>query len=313
MSAGVVILLLVPPGEAQAPLIAGLAAATSRSLGAEARVVVDARTPASDDEAVGLADRLHANAVVTLRWLEGGRVSLHAHWSGQAGWTDRFFSFQEADALDERGRTIGFTLATMIRTESPLGPALETPPAAAAKAPAPPAPPAAPSWPRRPFELEASAQGHVAAHATAWGGGLRAAYFIAPRAGLTVGAAWYTGAMKDIDGRVDVASLSVGAKVPLVLAAPERPFELAVSAEAALSHEAVSRSGAAGSHTEGRWVPGARLRVTAAWFFTPHVTAFAGFGLQANFGETDIVVNGRTETTLSAYRGTGELGGRVRF
>ncbi|WP_394839668.1 hypothetical protein LVJ94_22540 [Pendulispora rubella] len=308
MSAGVVILLLVPPGEAQAPLIGGLAAATSRALGAEARVVVDARTPASDDDAVALADRLHANAVVTLRWLEGGRVSLHAHWSGQAGWTDRFFSFNDADALDERGRTIGFTLATMIRTESPLGPALDAPPAPIATPP-----PARPSWPRFPFELEAGAHVHVAAHATAFGGGLRAAYLIVPQAGVTASADWSTGAMKDIDGRIDIASLSAGAKVPIVLAGPGRPYELAVSAEAALSHEAVSRNGTDGSHTEGRWVPGARVRLAAAWFFTPRIAALAGLGLHANLGETDIVVNGHTEATLSPYRGTGELGVRVRF
>jgi len=306
MSAGVVILLLVPPGEAQAPLIAGVAAATSRSLGAEARVVVDARTPTSDGEAVALADRLHANAVVTLQWLEGGRVSLHAHWSGQPGWTDRFFAFKDADALDERGRTIGFTLATMVRTESPLGPALDASKARpAAEAPAPP-----PAPPRLRFAVEASAQLAVASHATAFGGGLRAMYFVVPRVGLTIGAAWNTGAMKDLDGRIDTASLSAGLHVPFVLS---RAYELAAAGEATLSHDAVSRNGASSSSTEGRWVPGARLRLTAAWFFTPRIAAIAGLGLQANLGETDIVVNGHTETTLAAYRGTGELGVRVRF
>src|SRR5882762_8160447 len=109
MSAGLVILLLVPAGEPNgapatgASLVAGVVAAAGRSLGSSARVLVNEETKSSDEGAIALADWLHANAVVTLRWLDGDRVALHAHWAGRAGWTDRFFKFEGADAPDERG------------------------------------------------------------------------------------------------------------------------------------------------------------------------------------------------------------------
>jgi len=47
MSVGVVILLLVPPGEAQAPLVTGIVSAASRSLGTSSRVLVDSRAATS--------------------------------------------------------------------------------------------------------------------------------------------------------------------------------------------------------------------------------------------------------------------------
>ena len=340
MSVGVVILLLVPPGEAQAPLVTGIVSAASRSLGTSSRVLVDSRAATSDDDAVALSDRLHASAVVTLRWLEGGRVSLHAHWSGQAGWTDRFFAFKDTDAMDERGRTIGFTLASMVQTEVPGAPsALPLPeskrePRAPAAVPSPeskresrphspvaPSPPAAVSpssgsWPARPLALEASAQVQVAANATTVGAVFRGAFSIAPALSLTAAAGWRTGAMNDIDGQLRVLMLCAGARIPVVPARASRPYEFALLGEGIVSRETVSRTrgvAATETQTDGRWVPGAQFQILGTWFFSSRIAAVAALGAQIDFGGTDVVVNGRTATTLSSFRGLGELGIRVRF
>jgi len=325
MSVGLVILLLVPPGEIQAPLVSGIVSAASRSLGANSRVLVNAVAPTSDDDAVALSERLHANAVVTLRWLEGGRISLHAHRSGQAGWTDRFFVFSEADALDERGRTIGFTLASMVQTEIPpipgVAPSSESrreprsePGAASGSASAPSS--GDPSWlAARHVSLEASAQVHVAVQATTIGAVFRGAFSIAPALSLTTAGAWRTGTMNTVDGQLRIFSLSAGVRIPIVQARAARPYELALLGEWVASHEAISRTTAASAETqtEGRWVPGAQFQVAGAWFFSSRIAAAAALGAQLDFGSTDVVVNGHTVATVSPFRGVGELGVRVRF
>ncbi|WP_394828770.1 hypothetical protein [Pendulispora albinea] len=335
MSAGLIILLLVPPGEMQAPLVSGIVSAAGRSLGADARVLVDPVAPVPDEDAVALGDRLHASGVVTLRWLDGGRVALHAHWAGQAGWTDRYFAFNEGDLAEERGRTIGFTLASMVQTEFPSrAPPARAPSPAAVKAPekSEAAPARGPRAGR--FSMEARALVDVAAHATTLGGVLRGAFRVVPLLSLTGAAGFRTGSVGETSGQLRAFSLAAGLRVRIFSsssgaggagaaggaaaaagAGEDRGYEVALLGEWVSSWETLSRTSNALQETqhEGRWVPGAHVQLGGAWFVAPRVALVAGLGAHIDFGSTDVVVNGRTVTTLSPYHGVAELGIRVHF
>ncbi len=304
MSAGLVILLLVPAGEpngpvaARASLVAGVVAAAGRSLGPSARVLVNEESKSSDDAAIALADRLHANAVVTLQWLEHDRVALHAHWSGRSGWTDRFFNFDAADAPDERGRTIGFTLAAMAQEQAPALPATQRAAIPEAR-------------PRFRLDLEAAAQVVAGSNVTSLGGLVRAAVSPIPALAFTGSAAWRAGSVGVVDGSLHVLALAGGLRIPIV---HRGAFELALQAEGVASHEAVSRTDARGDDQgRSRWIPGAQLSAVGGYWVLPQLALVAALGSQVTFGSTDVVVQGRTAATLSPYRATFELGVRWRF
>jgi len=337
MSVGLVILLLVPPGDSQSPLVAGVVGAATRSLGADATVLVDVETSASEETALALGERLHVNAVVTLQWLDANRVALHVHWSGQTEWAHRFFAFNATDAPDERGRALGFTLAAMAQNNavdrrvstnvtspsSPLNqgqPRQQRPqeqqkredepqqqePSAQARG-------GASEGSRAVFHvsLEASAQTQVGTHATSLGAVVRGAVYVVPAVALTASAAWRAGGIVAVDGDLRFLSLAAGLRVPLVRVRPGGTWELALQGECLASRETVVRENDAQS--QSRWVPGAELEVAGAWFLWRWVAAVGSLGAQINFGGTDVVVNGHTAATLSPYRGVGELGLRVYF
>lgn len=135
-----------------------LTQAAQSALGEGAVVrVIEVAQPPSDEAALELARAAGGDSVASVVWLEPRhmRVRLRAH-SPARGWLEREIEFAPGDAPSERGRTLGFNLASMLAADSsPSANAAEAlPPSAAAgppvSSPAAVPPPAAPTAPPSP-------------------------------------------------------------------------------------------------------------------------------------------------------------------
>lgn len=110
-----VLAIVVAVGEAKTPVTEGLLAAAEEALLAGTSVRISEVTIPTDDEALRLENELEARAAVSLSWEDGAH--LHAHIRLHVGrtdrWTDRQIRFSSVDTPRERGRTIGFAIASM--------------------------------------------------------------------------------------------------------------------------------------------------------------------------------------------------------
>lgn len=148
MSVAAVLAIVVAVGEAGSTTSAALMAAAQESIGTSTTIrMVEVASPT---RAAGLSVEraLGASSVVVVSWREPAH--LHAlllhHVATTDRWTRRQMAFARADALYERGRTLGLAVASM-SPES--GRAAEAPASAPASGPAPP-PASRPSPPLSP-------------------------------------------------------------------------------------------------------------------------------------------------------------------
>src|SRR5882672_8665741 len=138
----IILLLVASPGVAE-DVTSAASSAAREALGPAAHVLVETRPDwPADVEALTLAGRARAKAVVELRWAGPTRtMQVHAHIAGEPAWIERTLTFGSLDTPVERGRTTGLALASMMplewRTREP---------------PRSPPPPVAPS---RPTEVAA--------------------------------------------------------------------------------------------------------------------------------------------------------------
>jgi hypothetical protein len=115
MSVAAVLAIVVAVGEAQSSTSVALMAAAEESVGTATTVrMVEVPAPS---RAAGLSveRQLGAGSVVVLSWKEPAHlhaVLLH-HVVATDRWTIRRMSFARADALHERGRTLGLAVASM--------------------------------------------------------------------------------------------------------------------------------------------------------------------------------------------------------
>jgi hypothetical protein len=173
MADAATLIVLVAAAEATDPTTHAMARATKDALGPAARVVVR-ETPGDpgDAEAIAAERAENADAVVELSWIASreGRhrqASVRMHLRNSGRWVDRWITFRPTDADAERGRTLGFAIASILpeaatpgspsspSPASTVGTTTPTPPApdgaapetAPAPTPPPPPPPSAPPPP----------------------------------------------------------------------------------------------------------------------------------------------------------------------
>ena len=163
--AAVSVLVIVTSGEPPDGSTPAMEQALRGALGRDVPVAVrTAGEGASDESLVATASSEHAALLVVVVWSERPRrATLRVVKPSEGRWTDREIRFDNGDVATERGRTVGFALASMVPEE-----ALSPPERAPAPPPAPPATPApgrssaeAPAPPylpgTNPLALEASA------------------------------------------------------------------------------------------------------------------------------------------------------------
>jgi hypothetical protein len=313
MSAAAVIALVVAAGEGQGPVTESLLAAAEEAVGAGTIRVFEA-TPPSDDAALEVETNIDALAVVTLVWEDPARLRAHTrvHIARLDRWTDREIAFVPADTMVERGRAVGFAIASMLPDEL--------------RARRPAAVEVGRSAPASASSEAPRALGLYALGATDVGGGAGGtidgtwAIVEALVVRVALGARYWT-----IDvgtgghGHDLVASASAGLGWwPLVPTAGS-PFGLGFHLDALfLRHEVFLRLSDNTPDRYGRSSPGADLMAEGALRVGDGVDLVVGLGAEAAFGaiNVDIGIDGQNATSTQAIprvRAVGELGVRLHF
>ncbi len=260
MAAGTVIVIWLLASELSSTSTAAMANAAREALGTEAEVRVQA---APDPDGMRLADVHDAAGAVRVSWdsAEHRRARLLVYLPKYERWVDRELSFAVEDPELERGRTLGFLVASIFLDAGavPRANAPSTPPA-----PEPPTPPPAPgAVPERASPPAATPSAtHAADTAVPLArSALAAAVTVAgPGTGTAFGA-WLSG------------SRGLGGGVWLGLAVQARLGEVATA-------HASSRFLAAGMHCKWQfWSPsynswlGVRLQASLAQLSLAHFSA----------------------------------------
>lgn len=97
MASSIALVVIVAAGQAHDATTTALADAARASAGTT--VVVEEGSPITDEDALAMATRDHAEVVAIITWDAdhlGARV--HLHRDGEARWLDRAVGFHDADA-----------------------------------------------------------------------------------------------------------------------------------------------------------------------------------------------------------------------
>jgi len=287
--------------------------------------------PLSDEAALERAGAVAG--VVELVWNETrSSVFVHVYISEEGRWVDRTIRFEGHDRDSERGRLLGFAVASMF-SDLPGAPGPEEHEAAAERG----APPARPIEPRRspavpdspgPASIEAATAARprrsisiAGIVASGLGGGTNpelgasAALRVGMGGPLAVRAA-FGGRLGEIPaGQANARRLLGALGATLDLTRTPAPIELSVRADllagwlqvAHLSTDDVERV-----HRH-RWFAGADAVFSVGYRFSAHAAIDAGVGLEATLGKTHVYTHGAEVANIPIWHGLGEAQVRTDF
>lgn len=334
----VVVLAAGEPDGASSPARASMEQALHVALGEDAHVVVEERAPDGDDALIAHAEAEHAAVVGVVTWRDHQRrATMRFAHTADRRWAEREIRFDAADAAAERGRTVGFAIASLFPEElmaarkrsaaaesAPTPAPAPAPAPALAPAPAPaPAPTAEEPRPHRsPDEIvrrvSVEALGMAGAAVGGYGGGVGGA--IGVRVPVLAGVQ-LRGALDARAADVPEAQASsrifdatAGVAWQTWLDAPQRWFAGA-RAEAVLQrHELVhlSSDDPAPDH-QIRWLPGVGAALELGCRVTEQAALFGAARTEAVLGRSVVVVHHREQATISPVRFLAEAGLRVYF
>jgi len=312
MTPAAVLAILVATGEAQAVPTTAMAAAAAEVIGEPRGVRVVEAGALSDDEARRVERALGVRAVVALAWsdVEHRRARLRLHAARTDRWIDRAVDFAAGDTPAERGRALGFAMASMLPEGDPTLPL-----ATSAEPPAPPSPAA----PLGASALEVSFVAATGLGGPAGGAGARLGFarFVSERAAFGLSLSARRGRIDTLDAPEVTASAGAGGAFWPLPPARARRLAVAVRVEALLVVEAVGRTDASGASAwKGHALPGGELALVGALRLTGPLEAFAAAGLEGTTGTTDVTVlaaQGSGRATIPRARADVDLGLTLRF
>jgi hypothetical protein len=311
MTPAAVLAILVATGEAHATPTASMAAAAAEVVGDQGSVRVVEAASLSDAESLRVERELAVRAVVALAWSDAGhqhaRLRLHAARTDR--WIDRDLDFAAGDSPAERGRALGFAMASMLPEGDPEIPLATREPPPATPTPAPGA-----------NALEASFVAGAGLGGPAGGPGAGLAYerFVARHASLRASLAGRVGHLETVEADEVTASAGLGAAWWPLAPAADRRLGVALRGEALLLYEAVEHANAAGATArKGQALPGGALAVACTLRVTGPLEAFVAGGAEIAFGTVDVTVVAaappRGTSRIPAARAVAQAGLRLRF
>jgi len=316
-----------------AAMVSAFRQAAQRVLGSDAQLHTRVATSDPADE-VALTEAHDADGVVELSFsAEGQRARLHCYLAREKRWLDREISFGDSpgsaqNEVSERGRLLGFAVATMYASEANDATHEQEPPAppplpAATPEAAPQAAPARNTQPEPAAALERRAR-RVAEFAavmssgvegTASGLGASAGF----RMGLT-GPLWARLFIVGRSGNVPEAQAStrtalMGGGVACAFLPDTASFELGTRLDFFASYFDVSHLSEddIAPDRRSRWQAGADIVLEGGWRVTRDVGAFLGAGAEGTLGKTEIYTHHQRVAVVPPLRATAELGFRTRF
>ncbi len=356
MASSIVVVIVLAAADLGDPSVGAMTASAQRALGPAATIVVrGVDRLAGDGELVELETALHAEAVIDVSWPGAAHDHAHLHVHAHAkdpAWVDRDVAFQASDVPVERGRTLGFAIASMVPLRSiadtpppppppppaePATPAPSLPTPEPAPAPAPsrsspppprvvnkdatPPPPAAPpattsttrSY-RAGFDLAGLASFGVGGVAGGLGGELGGRYWLSPSIAAVARGSAARGDIALAQASTTALRMAAGLSVELLPETRRAPFALDVDATlGAVRHSTVRIAAGELTSAGDRWISMVQLRVDAVWWLMPQTGLVASIGTELAFGPTDVRVDGAVVATIPWMRGIATAGLRTRF
>jgi hypothetical protein len=331
--AALTVLISVALGDARDASTDAILRAVREVLEADAKIEIRERDRAPSDAEATAADAAPAEtALADVRWLDGSktRARLRVHVRGAARWLERDLGFDTADAPTERGRALGFAIASMLPStrvaERIVAPPTMPPPApsaplansAIANANANTTALSAASAPRAIsgsiYAAAVIATG-IAGSAGSLGATLAGEWRLSPRLGLRLVASLR-------EGEVAAAQVSAlygggGAGISLALIGPttRRPFGLGARLDALLQYQSLAHFSADDPSPirKSRFLPGADLFTEATWAVTEGAAIVGAVGVEAAFGTTFVFTRRMRVAEISVVRLAGEVGVRAQF
>jgi hypothetical protein len=315
VSAVAILAVVVAAGEGQSPATMAMTAAATEALGAAAVVRLHEATPLSDAQALRVEELEQARAVVQLGWGDSARLRarLRMHAARTDRWIDREIVFVPADTVAERGRTLGFTIASMLPEADPT---VQLSPPAVVEPRGPPAP--EPPLGRRAIGLLAMGGGGLGGGAGGFGGVLDVESLVGDSFALcfTAGARW--GSLPEIGGSELTAFVGAGGAWWPLAPTPTRHLGIALRAELLGLYQSVSHQRPAGAtEWKGQALPGADLELEGSWRLGRSLELVLGGGAEVAFGTIDVSVvpapAGGGTATIPVLRAVANAGIRMRF
>jgi hypothetical protein len=316
MSAVVILAIIVASGEAHSPVTSAMVAASGEALGGEISVQVREAVAPSDQEALRIEAVTAPRAIAEVLWSDAAHEHAHlrVHVARTDRWVDRTIDFVVADGLSERGRTLGFAIASMLPEADPV---LQVTEPRAIEATAPPTvPPSQPFLPRS-IGLAFVGSDGIAGPTTGIGGAADVAFALTESTAVRLSFALWRGsiptvAATDLTGHVGLG----GIWLPLTPTASRR-WGFGVGADALVVYQGISHVHATGgTEWKSKVSPGMDLAIDARFRVAPNVELFATAGPEVVLGSVDVIVVSTTatrEVTLPVLRAVGQAGLRLRF
>ncbi len=326
MSAALVVLVLVVAHDSGDPAAGAIQQAMVEALRGQAEVLVRTvdRLP-SDDQALEQSHSAGAGVVAEVGWSDERSAQATVHVHATEGWLDRRIGFSASDAPAERGRTVGFAIASLMPAPAvappapipaPAPPQGETEPVPVQSPEAPKAVAAAPIATPSPQKealgaVDLSLAGAVGGAAGGAGveiGGERRWHSLSARVAFD----WRTGDITAAQVRTLVLSIVPGIAWRPIESSESAPFGVGFRAGYMVLREQLTRP-VDGSSPPARWQSGAQALVEGTWQFARGALVVVAIGGEATFGTLDVVVGGRTVTSIEPLRVLAEGGIRARF
>jgi hypothetical protein len=341
MADPVTLFILVAAGE-RADLTRALVGATRDALGSNAVVVVrEVPGEPSDPEALVTERNENADAVAELSWNDARhqQAFVRMHIAQDKRWVERSIGFLRLDADAERGRTLGFAIASILPPVSPEAAAPVAAPETTPVAPPVPSapialPPATPPITPPPpaivepahvpsavdlhrstpsfFALDLMALGAVGVTDSSQGvagGSAAGQWFVLPTLSLRLGGGVRAGTLGSQTSTLTIlgtAGVVWHARPPTT----SHPIGLSLRADYLLDGTSVAHLAV------NHWfkpVSGADALVESGLLLATDAQVVLGFGIEEVFGPTSVLVQGKPVGTLPALSVVGELGVRLRF
>jgi hypothetical protein len=306
-----VIVLLVAAGDGDSADTQAVLQALAEALSNVRAAARETEGPPGDEAILALERDTASDVIAAVSWagpakLEA-RVRLHVRASDR--WVERGLTFAASDDLRERGRTLGFTMASMLPDRTPP-PRVAPPPAPAVVAVAPPAPP-----PRLALDLMVMGSLGVGGDADALGGAFVLRRALAP----------WIAVRGELLGRAGVVQAAQATSLSMHLAAgvavsplgnpATRPASLEVRTDLAVMYESLGHlsSDDVDRVRQARLIPGADLVLEGSLRVLGSAAVVLGVGAEVAFGRTDIFVHESKVAVLPPLRLVSNLGLRHYF
>jgi len=316
------------------PLVTAFQQAARRVLGSEADLEFESAISDPPDEE-SAAKATNADGVVELTVSSAdNKARVHCYVAKEQRWIDREISFGDSHGspqseLVERGRLLGFAVASMFSAEAPPREPAPAPASAPTPAPAPNPPKPEPTAPRidsgppaaasrmEPSRSSIEFAGIVSSglHGTAGGLGASGALRFA-----WTGPLWARLFVAARSGNVPLAQAStrtaqLGAGLAVALLPVTQRFELGARFDAFANYFDASHLSEDDliPDRRSRWLPGADLLAEGGVRVSGSAGLLAAVGIEAVAGKTEIFTHGSRVAVVPPFRAVAELGFRARF